>query len=566
MRCNWRRWLWGLIPLVMLSWVAVQAERVRIEQELTEAANAVLLQSGASWARTSFQGRDALLSGKAWDEEDADTAFDLLRGLRGVRTVDSRTALIEKADTYVWVASRRNNRIRLSGYAPNIGARQAILGVTKANFPGFEIVDRMTLMRGVPSADTWLGGVSFALKQLAAMRRGEVRLENLSLSVAGEAEDLAAFRATKSALQNSAPKGIKIISDQLTAPVISPYAWTAQFAGGKFELAGYFPDETGRAELVAAARAGAADVVDRMEPGEGAPQGWSVAVLATVRVLARLESGNAEMKDTTLIVSGVSADAAAADAARSLLRTDLPASIKLTEQIRPRELRPAPAVETAPRAPEPDPPATKTEATPAQSDPPVIKTETAPAQSDPRVARTEAAPAQSDPPVTRTPAQSDPPIETPVRQKASEPEAPVAPKVEAAAKAAVETKAEVEAKACQATLVDLTKAGQILFERASAELDASSSTTLARLTEAVKSCPDVIVRIEGHTDLEGSAEANQVLALRRAKSVMNHLVRAGVDVRQLEPVGYGEGRPVAPNDTKESRAKNRRIEFVVRPK
>jgi hypothetical protein len=97
---------------VILTWAALQAERPRIEQELTDAASAQMLRSGASWARVTFEGRDGVLAGKAWDEADAAAALDLLRKQTGVRTVDSKTALIDKADVYVWSASRRNQRIR----------------------------------------------------------------------------------------------------------------------------------------------------------------------------------------------------------------------------------------------------------------------------------------------------------------------------------------------------------------------------------------------------------------------------------------------------------------------
>ena len=82
--------------------------------------------------------------------------------------------------------------------------------MAKANFPGFEVLDRMETTRGVPSVDTWLGGVSFALKQLAALKRGDVRLEGLGMWISGEAEDVAAYRAVKSALANNLPKGIKL--------------------------------------------------------------------------------------------------------------------------------------------------------------------------------------------------------------------------------------------------------------------------------------------------------------------------------------------------------------------
>ena len=106
-----------------------------------------------------------------------------------------------------------------------------------------------------------------------------------------------------------------------------------------------------------------------MQRGGGAPPDWARATLAAVRALARLESGSAELKDATLLVSGVSADEAAAEAVRSLLRTDLPASIKLTEQIRPREPRKAPA-EEPPRPPSPSKPLAKSE-TPVQPEPKV---------------------------------------------------------------------------------------------------------------------------------------------------------------------------------------------------
>jgi outer membrane protein OmpA-like peptidoglycan-associated protein len=551
MKCNWLRWLWGIIPVAILSWAAVQAERPRIEQELTEAATAQMLRSGASWAQVTLQGRDAVLSGKAWDEADTEAALDLLRKQRGIRVVDNKAALVEKAETYVWSASRRNQRIRLSGFVPNTVMRRDILGVAKATFPGFEVVDRMALARGVPATDIWLGGISFGLAQLAGMRRGEVRLDNLTLSIVGEAEDQAALRAIRQAANNP-PKGIKINLDQLGAPAISPYVWSAHAADGKFELAGYFPDETMQAQLVAAAKAVARDgaVADRMQRGSGAPADWSRATRAAVRALAKLESGAAELRDVTLLVSGVSADEAAAEAVRALLRADLPASIKLTEQIRPREPRKA-AVEEPPRPPEPAKPLAKTEE-PAKPET-LAKAET-PAKVE--------APAKPE-----TPAKVEVPTksETPVLPEPKV-EAPSAPKTTEPATPRVETRAEVAARGCQTTLTEVIKSGQILFESASAELDNASSATLAKVAAAVKSCPDVIVQIEGHTDDEGTQRNNQTLSLQRARSVLDYLVKAGVNAEQLEPVGYGKTRPLTANKSDESRAKNRRIEFVVRPK
>ena len=99
----------------------------------------------------------------------------------------------------------------------------------------------MTTVRGVPTVDAWLGGVGFGLKLLAALKRGDVRLRNLDMWIAGEAEDVASYRTIKSALANNLPKGIKLINDLVTAPVVSPFTWSAQLAEGRLVLAGYVP-------------------------------------------------------------------------------------------------------------------------------------------------------------------------------------------------------------------------------------------------------------------------------------------------------------------------------------
>ena len=124
----------------------------------------------------------------------------------------------------------------------------------------------------------------------------------------------------------------------------------------------------------------------------------------------------------------------------------------------------------------------------------------------------------------------------------------------------------VRARACEEQLASLASAGHILFRLASAELEGASFQTLDKLAEAAKSCPGMRIEVGGHASSEGSAELNQQLSLRRAQSVVAYLVHAGVDVAQLEPIGHGAAQPVAPNDGSPNMARNRRIEFTVRPK
>ena len=73
--------------------------------------------------------------------------------------------------------------------------------------------------------------------------------------------------------------------------------------------------------------------------------------------------------------------------------------------------------------------------------------------------------------------------------------------------------------------------------------------------------PEMKVDLSGHTDWIGTEGYNQALSERRADSVKQYLIRKGVDAGRITTHAYGETRPIAPNDTAEGRAKNRRVEI-----
>jgi outer membrane protein OmpA-like peptidoglycan-associated protein len=279
-------------------------------------------------------------------------------------------------------------------------------------------------------------------------------------------------------------------------------------------------------------------VVDQMQPGDGAPQGWNLAAAASIRGLAQMSSGTAEIKDTGLTISGLATDGSAADAARAALRAALPASIRFTDQIKAKEPPPPPPPPPAEPAPSAAPPQAK------EGDIPGVPATTA---SLPAPIITQ------PPPAHMTPAPPE-----------SKPAPTPAPAAEAAVRNPAQTAVDMKAKACEDQLQGLVRTGQIAFELASAELDPASLPTLDRLAQAAKTCPGMQIEVAGHASSEGSAIMNQQLSLKRARSVVTYLVEAGVDAAQLQPVGYGASRPVAPNDGNENMAKNRRIEFTVR--
>jgi outer membrane protein OmpA-like peptidoglycan-associated protein len=101
------------------------------------------------------------------------------------------------------------------------------------------------------------------------------------------------------------------------------------------------------------------------------------------------------------------------------------------------------------------------------------------------------------------------------------------------------------------------------FAPGSAELDRSGSyPVLDDVMTRLKSHPELRIEIQGHTDSEGSEDLNLRLSERRAQAVKQYFVERGIDPGHLRVRGVGESQPIAPNDTREGRARNRRIEFV----
>lgn len=103
----------------------------------------------------------------------------------------------------------------------------------------------------------------------------------------------------------------------------------------------------------------------------------------------------------------------------------------------------------------------------------------------------------------------------------------------------------------------------IFFDTDKATLRAESTAELNRLIKLMNDVPTLKIELSGHTDSQGSDEYNQGLSERRAKAVVDYLVKAGISASRLKSAGYGETRPIASNDNAEGRQLNRRTEFEV---
>jgi outer membrane protein OmpA-like peptidoglycan-associated protein len=110
----------------------------------------------------------------------------------------------------------------------------------------------------------------------------------------------------------------------------------------------------------------------------------------------------------------------------------------------------------------------------------------------------------------------------------------------------------------------LFRTSLILFESNQARLLAHSQDVLRTVGEVLREFPQTRIRVEGHTDRRGGAEANRRLSLARAEAVRDFLVtEMGISVERIEAVGYGEDHPLAEGTSATALTLNRRVEFRV---
>lgn len=103
----------------------------------------------------------------------------------------------------------------------------------------------------------------------------------------------------------------------------------------------------------------------------------------------------------------------------------------------------------------------------------------------------------------------------------------------------------------------------IMFDFDSSSIKAESYYILDELADFMLNYPKLRIEVQGHTDAKGSLEYNMKLSEKRAKAVMDALLARGIEEKRLRSRGFAFTMPVAPNDTEENRALNRRTVFLI---
>ena len=104
------------------------------------------------------------------------------------------------------------------------------------------------------------------------------------------------------------------------------------------------------------------------------------------------------------------------------------------------------------------------------------------------------------------------------------------------------------------------------FDSGSSKIGPDNDTLFAKVKKLLEIYPGAWIVVEGHTDSKGSDRVNKRLSENRAREVVARILQdSPIEPDNIVAVGFGETRPIANNETADGRARNRRIDMLIRP-
>ncbi len=516
---------------------------------------------------------------------------------------------------YVFSARKDGRGLLVEACAAPTAASQALilnaLGERRARGADAE---RCPVANGAPNR-AWPEAVGRAIASLDLVSEGEARILDDQAEIVGFAKTAPDVARARAAAGAGWPEGYAVAVDIRRAPdIASPFEMTIVKRPGDARLAGHTPS-LGRAQVWAERL----DATNELTLARGAPEGWTEAIDALVEAMAELKIGVAEIRNYGVRVAAPG-DASARAQLRGRLQARLPRqfAVEVVEAKAPRASIPSDVIAAATsasasaeaadaaaknryvfvarKAAETDASvagvardeasreaiatyaraklggeALKVEIEISAEAPPVGWQRAIFASLD-ALAHLESGEAVTEPGAFYLRGQASRAVDARRAVIAAKRKTPdefthfswITVREDATALARREAaKQPLTPTVCVALANEIAKDAETLFEPGQASLAAASAPLLEDLALTLQRCADAKIEIGGHTDSQGSPDANLALSEQRARAVRWAMVGLGVDNARLTSVGYGAENPIADNETEEGRAANRRIEFKL---
>lgn len=228
--------LLAAIALGILAYFCIGRHAPVIAEDIKQRGSAALAAGNHGFAAIeSINGRDITLTGEAPSDEAKFAAIRDLDKVWGVRTVvDKMTVAAPEADPpavapYLFQAALAGGALTLTGAVPSEDARKELLASAKAQFPKAQIVDQLVVREPAPDAE-WAKVMAAGLAQLAKFEAGELKIEDLAISLTGQVKSQEIYTTVDKAMQ-AMPQPFTAINnakfeapavEEATAPPVAP--------------------------------------------------------------------------------------------------------------------------------------------------------------------------------------------------------------------------------------------------------------------------------------------------------------------------------------------------------
>ncbi|WP_297972415.1 OmpA family protein, partial [uncultured Amaricoccus sp.] len=591
------------------AWRVAEEATARYEAATAGQVRAALAAADQDWAEVATDGLKVTLTGAVPDEASRFRALETTRQIVDGRRIEDLTTLAAveplPPPPFALELLRNEADVSLIGLVPQVGGRDVIGAALRAGGLAANVTD-MLESASDPAPEGWQEALGFGLSVLSDLPRAKISVAPGAVRVVTVADSARDQAAIEERLQRAKPEGVTLALE-VSAPraVIAPFAFDFSLAGGvgRMEACSAPSEETAATILAEARAAGLAEGAAECRVGLGSPSaGWPVAVSRGLEALRALGGGRFALLD--LEAELTAPEGAAPDAVQRVaaqLDADLPDVFHLSTVV-PEEVagETAGAAEAAEVPPEfeatlsadgavrlagavTDPTSRDAILSYAAAlfghDRVMDTTEIAeglPAGWPGRVlAGVEALAALDAGKVVVTAEavtvegrslEADAGAKVTALLAAKVPDgAKVNVAYDAAAAAAAAEAARPKPELCADQIAAILAAGSIQFAPSSAEIVPTSKGVIAAIADVLRACPGADFEIGGHTDSQGSAEANQRLSEARAQAVLAALRAENLPLVRLTARGFGASVPAADNATESGRAANRRIEFRLIP-
>jgi OOP family OmpA-OmpF porin len=112
----------------------------------------------------------------------------------------------------------------------------------------------------------------------------------------------------------------------------------------------------------------------------------------------------------------------------------------------------------------------------------------------------------------------------------------------------------------------VVRMNNIFFDVAKATLRPESFAELNKVVKIMSENPEISIEVAGYTDSDGPANTNLLLSKDRAAAVKSYITAKGINITRVSSIGYGENKPMLPNDSDANKQLNRRVEFKITKK